>query len=85
MGGRQGRRQAERRAEPGDLLKLRQSGLVPGATGEEHGTPEETWLIQAWLTTSVTWLWARPGLSGPKAPLPLGQWGGLHTSLLLRG
>lgn len=44
VGREQGRRQAERRAETGALLKLRQS--LPGSRccGGEHGAPEEAWL-----------------------------------------
>lgn len=43
VGREQGRRQAERRAEPGALLKLRQSLPGSGCCGGKHGAPE-TWL-----------------------------------------
>lgn len=82
-GREQGRRQAERTVEPGDLPKPRQSGLS-GRWGGEHGPGGD--LAESRLCWDPVWLGLGPGLaSGPKA-LPPPTTGKLaQTSIMCPG
>lgn len=66
-GREQGRRQAERTAEPGDLPKLRQNGLLWGA-GAEHMAPGQTWPNPGSAGTQCGCGWGQAWPPGPRLP-----------------